>query len=53
MNEYLGFKYKFVKDLTWKITYPSGFKATVQAVDEDLIKRMIDNLISEFKKDGA
>lgn len=50
MGEYKGFEYYKQKKGTgvnWTIAFPNGFKTTVKADDENVVKKHIDTILGK------
>jgi hypothetical protein len=49
-QEYLGFKFKKQNSGCYFLKYPSGFMGLVFGRDEEAIKKIVDDIIRQFKK---
>ena len=48
MSEYQGIKYVKLSDGKWRLSYPSGYKGIVEAIDEEELKKKIDQMRTQL-----
>lgn len=48
MGEHQGIKYSETSPGKWRVSFPSGYKGTIEAADEDALKQKIDELRAQL-----